>query len=279
MKSPSASVSRARPLLGTLVEIRVAHSGRDTAGAMASAFAAIARVHRLMSAQEPDSDVSRINRMTPGLPIRVDPWTYEVLGRAKTIHARTAGLFDCAVAAPLMALGYLPRHGAEPAGKRDGNLDDLDLLAEGAVALRRPLALTLDGIAKGYAVDRAVESLRGAGVEAGVVNAGGDLRLFGDHVEAVHVRDPRARGAFIRIDGVREAAVASSASYFGNSPLVDPRTGQVLNTPCSVTVVASDCTTADALTKPCLLAPARAAEMAGVFGAHAMVIGPQGIVH
>jgi thiamine biosynthesis lipoprotein len=83
----------------------------------------------------------------------------------------------------------------------------------------------------------------------------------------------------IGIGDVRNAAVASSACYFGNSPLVDPRTGEVLDTPFGVTVVANDCTTADALTKPCLLAPARARQIAEAFGARAMVIGPKGVLH
>jgi thiamine biosynthesis lipoprotein len=279
MKSSSARVSRARPLLGTLVEIRLPSGCGDTGGAMAAAFAAVARVHQLMSAHDPDSDVSRINRMTPGRPIGIDAWTYDVLARAKTIHAATAGLFDCAVASALMALGYLPNHGRKPAAAGNGTLADLELLEGCTVVLRRPLALTLDGIAKGYAVDRAVESLRGAGIAAGVVNAGGDLRMFGDHAGAVHLRDPGSPGRFIRIDGVRDAAVASSALYFGNSPLVDPRTGEVPDTVLGVTVFASDCTTADALTKPCLLAPARAREIAEAFGARAMVIGPQGVLH
>jgi thiamine biosynthesis lipoprotein len=279
MKSPSSSASRARPLLGTLVEIRLAAGSRAAAEAFAAAFSAIERVQRLMSAHDPHSDVSRINGMTPGRPVTVDPWTYELLHRAKAIHAASAGLFDCAVAPALMALGYLPGHGREFFAANDATLADLELLPGSAVDARRPLALTLDGIAKGYAVDRAVESLRGAGIAAGVVNAGGDLRLFGDRAEAVHVRDPRTAGKFFRIDAVREAAVASSARYFGNSPLVDPRTGEVSGSSCGVTVIADDCTTADALTKPCLLAPERAGEIAETFGAHAIVIGAEGFVH
>jgi thiamine biosynthesis lipoprotein len=94
----------------------------------------------------------------------------------------------------------------------------------------------------------------------------------------VHIRDPRAAGRFIRIDAVRDAAIASSALYFGASPLVDPRTGEMSDTRCGVTVIAADCTTADALTKPCLLAPERADEIAAAFGARAMVFGARAMV-
>jgi FAD:protein FMN transferase len=228
----SGSASRARPLLGTFVEIRIA----GAACAMESAFAAVERVHRLMSRHEPQSDVSRLNRAAPGSRIRIDPWTYVLLRRAKGLRRVTEGLFDC---------------GAEALR-----------LEWGAVQVRRRAAITLDGIAKGYAVDRAVDALVEAGVPAGVVNAGGDLRIFGERPEQVHVRDPQAPGRFISIGQVRDAAVASSAGYFANAILVDPRTRRRARTNNSVTVIASDCTTADALTKACLLEPRRAIELA-----------------
>ena len=249
MKSSSSSVSRARPLLGTLVEIRISADSADAPGAIGEAFAAIERVQRLMSAHDPDSDVSHMNRAVDATSLRVDPWTKEVLEKAQAIHAATEGLFDCAVATALIALGRLPCHAN---GSR---------------------SITLDGIAKGYAVDRAVWSLRASSVPWGVVNAGGDLCLFGERAETVHVRDPRSPGQFIRLGPLCEVAVASSAAYFDSSPLVDPRSGKICEPVCGVTVIAKDCATADALTKPCLLDPTRAHEFARAFDAHAMVIG------
>ena len=120
----------------------------------------------------------------------------------------------------------------------------------------------LDGIAKGFAVDRAVDILE-AGGGAGCVNAGGDLRLFGDAFQEVHVRQG---SNLVGIGRVRDAAVATSASAL----LVDPR-GPVGATARGVTVIAADCMSADALTKPCLLAPERAAELAARFDAIAWV--------
>jgi FAD:protein FMN transferase len=235
MTSLSRDARRARPALGTLVEMRVPDTA-DAPAAFESAFAAVGRVHRLMSRQEADSDVSRLNRAAPGALMAIDGWTFQVLQRAKALHAASRGLFDCAAAPGL-----------------DGSLADLELPDECRVRLRQPLAISLDGIAKGYAVDRAVEALRLAGASAGVVNAGGDLRVFGDEPQAIHVRHPRNPGSLVLIGAVREAAVATSGRYFGNSSLVDPRTRRARASAWSATVVARDCTTADALTKPCLL--------------------------
>ena len=198
-----SEIRRARPLLGTYVDIRI--EGR--LDALEAAFAAIAAVHRLMSTQEPASDVSRLNRARPGELVRIHPWTYRVLRRAEELRRETNGLFDCR------------------AGGR----------------------LTLDGIAKGFAVDRAVEVLRAASVRRGVVSAGGDLRVFGGRTEPVHVRDEAGR--FVKVAMLKEAAIATSAS----DSVLDPRTGRLCAPGSTISVIAADCMTADALTKAALL--------------------------
>src|SRR5690349_4726172 len=106
--SPSNSVRRARPLLGTIVEIRVAAEETDADAAIAAAFAAIERVAQLMSVHRASSDLSRLNRHGHERAARVHPWTYEVLVAAERIGDASAGLFDCAVAAPLAQYGFLP---------------------------------------------------------------------------------------------------------------------------------------------------------------------------
>src|SRR5215475_1309523 len=98
-----ASLRRARPLLGTFVEIVV--SG--------AAFAVVARVHRLMSFHDPDSDVSRLNRDAAKGPVAVDPWTFQVLQIAEDLRRRSAGVFDVAVASALQAIGLLPGSGPD----------------------------------------------------------------------------------------------------------------------------------------------------------------------
>ena len=232
MRRSSSNVKRARALLGTLVEISIAAD--CFLPALQSAFAVIERVQRLMSRQEAASDVARINAAQPDSTVEVATWTYEVLERARDMHALTEGLFDC-------------------------GLGNAELRGSNSIHVREPLALTLDGIAKGYAVDRAVETLRRAGVPSGVVNAGGDLRVFGETFAPVHVRHPASPGKFAYVGHIKDAAVASSAANgFG------------------ATVVAADCMTADALTKPCMLAPRRAREIAQQFAAHAFSIDGQG---
>src|SRR6202035_4754068 len=117
MEPASASIRRARPLLGTFVEIAVAGAAPSDADcAIAAGFAAAARVHRLMSFHEPESDVSRLNREASGQAVAVDPWAFGVLETALDLNRRSNGAFEIAVAPALQALGLLPTvPGSRPA--------------------------------------------------------------------------------------------------------------------------------------------------------------------
>lgn len=254
----SNSLRRARPLLGTFVEIRVP-AGTDLQ-AFNDAFASVDRVHRLMSVQETTSDVSRINCARTGAEIPIDEWTERVLRRAQEISRATDGVFDCCAGA--------------------GACGDLELMPGFAVRKHRPLQITLDGIAKGFAVDQAVAALREAGIEKGAVNAGGDLRLLGAHAEAVYVRDPGDLSRLVLLGHIQNEAVATSASYFSSieqhgtraSQIVHPRTGRRCPSDWSATVIAPDCMTADALTKVALLDPDGAHTAMERFGARSLVL-------
>jgi thiamine biosynthesis lipoprotein len=75
---------------------------------------------------------------------------------------------------------------------RPGRLQDIEV-ANGQLLCHEPVALDFGGFAKGYAVDCAVEALLSRGCTSGLVNAGGDLRVFGPRVEPVLLRGPAGR--------------------------------------------------------------------------------------
>ncbi|MBB6252058.1 FAD:protein FMN transferase [Nitrospirillum iridis] len=258
MSPSSPEARRARPLLGTLVELRVDACDGDIEAALATAFAAVAQVQALMSVHDPASELSRLNRLGHHQPIRLHPWTAEVLRRAQALHQATGGLFDPAVAPVLSALDFLPVPVA--AGATGGSIADL-VVGDGMASSGRPLCLDLGGIAKGFAVDQAVAALRRAGARAGAVNAGGDLRLFGDAPQPVVVRDPADPGRHWLLGEFQDIAIATSAGYYAARPaaggpvmpIVDPRNGHAVPVGPSVTVLAGDCATADALTKAVML--------------------------
>ena len=251
--SACVELRRARPLLGTVVEIAAAAPDRgDGDAAIDAAFAAVERVQRLMSAHDPASEVSRLNR---GEPVDLDPWTARVLAAADEFRRVSGGMFDVGVGLHLRALGVLPA----PAGRID-----------------------LGGIAKGFAVDRAVEALRAAGIARGVVNAGGDLAVFGDTPHAVALRDPRRPGVLLGRIAMRDSALASSAAaYPGAAPsvIVRPGDGGRAAAALGASVLAANAMTADALTKLVMLQGRAAAPVLAHFGAGALFVAPDGQVH
>jgi FAD:protein FMN transferase len=249
---PQPCVRRMRPLLGTFVEIGYEPVQGDGA-AVQAAFAAMEEVERSLSFQHGDSDLSRLNRrpgqflVLPGLALRV-------LRLAHAMMLASGGLFNCTLGGALVRRGVLPDHGGSEA-LDCGSAADIEI--DGArVRLARPVRITLDGIAKGYAVDRAVDALRSGGVKSGWVNAGGDLRVFG----ALSLPVSRREGdAGLRLlGGLREAAIASSAVHAQPSPrfpgTILGATGE--QAPVGVcSVLARRAWRADALTKVAVLAP------------------------
>jgi FAD:protein FMN transferase len=262
---------RARALLGTLVDIRV--DGVDEMRALAAieaAFGEIADVHRLMSFHEAASDVSRINREASRAPVAVDPRTREVLALSLRFAGESHGRFDPTIAADLVAWKQLPRPPSAPEPARNADWRDLELLDDGRVRVAKPLWLDLGGIAKGYAVDRAVERLIALGIESACVNAGGDLRRIGFGTEPVHIRDPSAPRRLVRTLLLGEGSVASSGSYFEGA-YVDTKTRAPMRDRC-VSVVADRCAVADALTKIVMGDPIAAAPLLEAWNAEALVI-------
>ncbi|MGE5639900.1 MAG: FAD:protein FMN transferase [Clostridia bacterium] len=245
-------IARARPLLGTLVSIRA----DATEAGLQAAFDAVARVEALMSAHAATSDVARIYREAHERPVPVHPWTARVLRFARAVSRASAGAFDVTL------------------GRGGASHRDVLLLPGSRVRLRRPMRIDLGGIAKGFAVDRAVQALRRAGARSGIVNAGGDLRVFGPAAERVHVRLPARPNESVALAVARNRAFATSAGYF-RAEGIDARTGAPLYGGASVTVTARTCMAADALTKA-IAALGPDMRLLARFGARAWLVDDQG---
>jgi thiamine biosynthesis lipoprotein len=270
MRPAFASARRARPLLGTFVEITAEGASPSALdAAIDGAFQAVTDVHRLMSPHEPESDVSRLNREASARAVSVHPWTYEVLRMAVELHEASAGVFDVAV----------PTHPTEGQA--------VELLAGHRVRLGSPgVRIDVGGIAKGFAVDRAIDRLRDHGVPRGIVNAGGDLGAFGLDPHLIHIRDPRdPRLVLCRIE-VRNEALASSGGHFDPfrswdaeiTTVIDPRTREPARSVRGVTVRAPSCMVADALTKVTMVLGEAAAPLIARYGAGALLVSTEGHV-
>jgi FAD:protein FMN transferase len=237
----TASVRRMRIAMGTWVAIEATAAEVDTAQrGIDAAFAAIAELSGMLDPAAADGDVARINAAPCGRATVVRPGTLALLRFAQRLHRLSEGIFDpCLPSAP-------------------GRLCDLTL-HEGSPARaesRLPLQLDLGGIAKGFAVDGAVLALQAHRCSAGLVNAGGDLRVFGAAAQQVFLRD--AGGAYRSLP-LTEAALAVSVRAAPGAPSGHRgyyvRHGAAAATREYAAVRAPDATTADALTKCVLLCP------------------------
>jgi thiamine biosynthesis lipoprotein len=261
--------------MGTFARVvAVAQSQNAGKKCVQAAFAEIRRVDELMSDYKSDSEISRVNRDGAERAVQVSESTYEVLQRSVEFSKLTGGAFDITVG-PLMDLFHTAEEKAVApseeqiadarlkVGFEKLKLDDQNKTVQFAVDGMR---LDLGGIAKGYAVDKAIEAMQRGGAIGAMVDIGGDIRCFGAPPESrehwlIGLQDPNAAtdgiggGELALTLKVTNAAVATSGDYRQfvliegkrHSHIINRKTGTSAEGLSSVTIIADNATDADAL--------------------------------
>jgi thiamine biosynthesis lipoprotein len=252
--------------MGTVIEITLIDDDEEAASKAAlQAFQEIKRIEILMSRFLGSSDVTRINRSAGVEWVKVSPETAEVIKKAKEISELSEGGFDITVG-PLTELWKkarekkIPPPAEEVKEKLDlVNFKNIEMDQERRVFLKkRDMAIDLGGIAKGYGVDRAFDVLRSLGYKKLIVNAGGDLRAGGlkdNQPWSIGIQNPRESEKMLTRISVSNMAVATSGDYERffiyegkrYHHIFNPKNGFPTEGCQSVTIVAKDCITADAL--------------------------------
>jgi len=269
--APETRVVHTGKAMGTVVQITFWTD--DEAGAARGAKAVLDefdRLDRMMTTWLPDSEISRINAGAGVSAVKVSDETLAVIERALDVSRRSKGIFDITVGA-FKGLwkfdqdmdGTLP----DPAEvqRRLALVGWRDVLVDHkrhTVKLRRKgMAITLGGIAKGYAVDRAVHILHQLGFTDFILQAGGDMYVAGkkgDKPWIVGIRDPRGPAdQSFALAPIEDHAFSTSGDYERGfvkdgvryHHILDPRTGQPAHATRSVTILARDAFTADAWSK------------------------------
>jgi thiamine biosynthesis lipoprotein len=263
------------------------------AGAVETALqAAVDEVDAQMSTWKADSDLMRLNAAAVGVRVAVPARLSAVLRLGLEIGRATDGAFDIGMGDAVTAWGFGPEAAAPHtiraamAAQRRPAHEVLDLEETHACKLA-PLALDLNGIAKGYGVDRLAETLRAHGIVDGLVGIDGEMRAMGARPDgaawtiAVEVPDTERRVPH-SILTLEDAAVATSGDYRhwvevqGQrlSHTMDPRRGApLIAAPASVTVVARTCAEADAwATALMVLGPEAGAALADARGLDALFL-------
>jgi FAD:protein FMN transferase len=281
---PAHIIVRTRKCMGTECELK-AFAGDEVLvdRAFGNGFDAIDRIEALTSSWRSRSEVSRINDAAGKAAVRVSADTLAIIEKSLWVARLSDGAFDITVGV-FKGLwkfdedndGSLP----DPAEvvRRRALVDWHDVIvarAASTVQLRRPgQAINLGGIAKGYAVDAAVAAIRAAGVRDFIVQAGGDLYAAGrrgDREWRVGIQDPRApHGRIIFELSLTDQAFNTSGDYerfimrdgVRYHHILDARTGFPAHASRSVTLLARDSFTADALdTALFVLGPERALQI------------------
>lgn len=259
--APAGLIRRARPWLGTLVEIAVLPSAtrRQAQSSMALAaidfaFAAIARVDASMSFQNTTSELSQYNQLEPGQWLAAGDDLLAVLAFSIELSAKTQGVFDvCCDGADWQSVIV---------DKRRKKLAKL-----------APLTVDTSGVAKGYAVDCGVSALQACGIESGWINAGGDVQVFGGLSVPLHVRSPGNAAQLHDFGFLQNSAAATSASYFVKQAVLRHGVSREFNdTLASWTVCAPSCMVADALTKVLAVSNNQAPVVFEEYGAQGWVL-------
>ena len=267
--SPGAHiVERSRLAMGS--ELRMTAWTADEAAALSAfeaAFGDFERLDGLMSVWR-DGDIQRVNAAAGQHPVRVSADVREVLHVARQVSDWTGGKFDVTFGA-LSGLWKFdhdqdnripdPQEVRRRLALIDYGAVDVDDRAGTVFVRREGMRVHLGGIGKGYAVDRAVDTLRRAGLSNFMIQSGGDLYVVGRRGERpwrVGIRDPRgpADRSYAALD-LSGGAISTSGDYerfFMNGGrryhhILDPDTGEPARGCRSVTIVAARSTLADGL--------------------------------
>lgn len=268
-QTSAGQVWRERALLGfgTTLWLRAAHAdGPQVDHALDDAVALLRHLERQMSLFDPASALHRLNR--DGVLAHPDPALVEVLQLARQVSARSQGAFDITVQ-PLWAAWQRARaEGRPPTAAELASARALVdwravTVSPQALRLQRPgMALTLNGIAQGYAAERTRALLRGRGITTALLDTG-EWAPIGQAPDGrpwqlglASPRDSARILATLQADG-RGVAVSSDAHLrFGLDPgddrdhhIIDPRSGRSPPHLSAVVVAAGSTALADALTK------------------------------
>jgi len=264
-RSRTAVIRQYQGVMGTRCQMTAVVPRRSeplAEAAMAEAESTLRRLEARLSTWIDDSELSAFNAAPADQPVALSAETLEVLRAARAAGEQTGGAFDV-TCRRLIELwhraaecGQVPDETELHDAREDSRWEFIELTDVGAVKRRRTARLDVDGIAKGYAIDRAAEVLRRAGLDGGLVEIGGDLVCFGRPPQGetwtVGVVNPFGPGKLGELR-LAAGAVCTSGDYARGltiagrcySHIIDPRTSLPVEEVPSVTVVAAEAMTAD----------------------------------
>jgi len=266
---PSVSLAgwykKQQAVMGTVIRVELWHENPLLAQQGIDAIMReMKRIDRLMSPYIKTSELSIVNRDAAIKPVTISDELFKLIKRSLYFSRLTSGAFDITFAS--VGQFYNFRKKVRPSTKViRKNLEKINfkhlILNEKNKTLFFAVAgvkIDLGGIAKGHAVDNSIRILKQKGIKHAIVTAGGDSRIIGDRRGrpwVIGIRDPRKartmRGALplintaVSTSGDYERYFVENGEHFHH--ILNPKTGTSARELRSVTVLAADATTTDAL--------------------------------
>ena len=289
-------VSKTRLAMGTFVSMTLMHPSKDQAEeAMDAAYSEIDRLSGLLSRYDHASAVYDLN--TRGHLKDLPPEVARVVTSSLHYNRLTGGYFDVTVK-PVVDLFQQKLGGEKKVWPTEAEIQELLRLVDSRKIEIRERALsfkaggmgiTLDGIAKGFIVDRASEVMSSRGIRNHLINAGGDIRTRGSREDGkpwtVAIQDPWKRKSYPDVVQIGDGCIATSGNYeiyYDREKMfhhiVNPKTGFSPDLTTSVSIMANSTMEADALaTSLCVMSPSQGTEFVnGLAACESLVIGKDG---
>jgi thiamine biosynthesis lipoprotein len=260
--SPDLVISETRLLMGTIINLVIISENRESASeAIKACFNSMSELESVLSRFQPESQLSKLNRS--GVLEKAHPALLGLVKQSLELSQLSGGAFDITVK-PLLDL-YQSNPGVLPATRQIDQALKLVgyqkmVLGEQGIAFDQPgMSITLDGIAKGFILDKGIDALKSFGYENALVEAGGDLMGFGEKAPKtpwkIGLQAPRGKiGDLIASFDIQDRALATSGDYmqtftpdFSSHHIIDPRSGRSSPELASVSITANTVTLADAL--------------------------------
>jgi thiamine biosynthesis lipoprotein len=259
---------QAYPVMGTMVEISLYGKPAELIPALDDARTVFNTIHQVCNIFDTDSELSRLNATAADKPVQCSPLLWEILQISRFAYDNTGHAFDIS-AKPLMDLwGFYRKRNSLPdtaeintalakVGLNKVIFDEKNRTVKFTVT---GMAFDLGGIAKGFALDRAVTAVKKHHIATGIINAGGNIYCLpqpppGKEYSTIGIRNPMDKEQVCGMINLNDTAVSTSGGYerfvaingktYGH--IMNPETGVPASEILAVTVVVSDATLSDYL--------------------------------
>lgn len=256
-------INQSQDIMGTRVSLEIWHADDSLATQCSrNIFSEMHRIDALMSPYKKNSEISFINRQAAIKSVAVSSELYDLIEKSIKISRQSAGSFDITFASIGHAYDYRTKQQpTEQDIQRDlhtVNYQNLILKNKTISFAKTGMRIDLGGIAKGHAVDRAIDILKNCGIQHAIVSAGGDSRIVGNkrgRPWMMGIQHPRRKNDIALTIPLTDSAISTSGDYerffISNDErihhIINPKTGMSAKQSWSATVIGPDATSTDAL--------------------------------